>query len=142
MQEFPRSLIFAAMAEFSRTLFADRSLWIIGELRLWRYTSPLDTSASMDLLRVSGMSGVFSSRSSRLIRSFSIIRTGREESGRKHTPMNCTTCGCLRSDISWHSSTYFLTIFCTPTLPASISDSWILLPAHIRPLISNSSTLP
>ena len=72
MRELPMSLILAIMAEFNRTFLAERSLWTTGGLWLWRYANPLAMSASMDLLMARGMSGVFSSRSSRLVSSSSI----------------------------------------------------------------------
>ena len=100
IRELPRSLILATMAEFNRTFLAERSLWIMGGLWLWRYTSPFATSARMDLLMARGMSGVFSSKSSRLVSSSSIISTGREDSPKKHRPMNCTMWGCLRLERS------------------------------------------
>ena len=77
---------------------------------------------------------MFSRRSSRLLSSLSITRTGSRQFGMKHTPMKRAMLGWRRPDITWHFCTYLAATFSAPWLPTSISASCIFFPAHIRPL--------
>ena len=109
IRELPMSAILATTDEFSRTFLAVRSLWMMAGLRLWRYSNPLATSCRMEHFLARGMSGVFSSRSSRLSCSRSITSTGRlrGEPGwvsRKQMPRNWTMLGWRRSESKRHSS--------------------------------------